>query len=105
MELITIIIIAAALAMGAFAVSTVSGGFYKALNIKYAFRIAFFFGAFQAFMPLLGALAGLSLKTFIADYDHWVAFGLLSGVGTRMIYEFLKVNPPMSFLIRGDFLC
>jgi len=92
MDFITIIIIAVGLAMDAFAVSIVSGSVYKALNLKHAFRIASFFGAFQAFMPLVGALAGLSIKTFIADYDHWAAFGLLSLVGAKMIYESFKME-------------
>lgn len=93
MGLITITIIAFALAMDAFAVSIVSGTAYKQLKVKHAFRIAVFFGGFQAFMPLIGALAGLSVKEYIANYDHWMAFGLLSAVGGKMIYESFKIKP------------
>ena len=93
MGLITIIIIAVGLAMDAFAVSIVSGTAYKQLKVKHAFRIAVFFGGFQAFMPLIGALAGLSVKEYIANYDHWMAFGLLSAVGGKMIYESFKIKP------------
>jgi putative Mn2+ efflux pump MntP len=93
MGLITIIIIAVGLAMDAFAVSIVSGSAYKQLKVKHALRTAVFFGAFQAFMPLIGALAGLSLKEYIANYDHWMAFGLLSAVGGKMIYESFKIKP------------
>ena len=92
MSLITIIIIAVGLALDAFAVSIVSGTTYKQLKIKNAFRIAIFFGGFQAFMLLAGALAGLSLKKYMASYDHWIAFGLLSGVGGKMIYESFKIT-------------
>ncbi len=92
MNLITVIIIAVGLAMDAFAVSVVSGSAYKQLNIKHALRMAVFFGGFQAFMPLIGSLAGLSIKDYIANYDHWAAFGLLSAVGCKMIYESFKIK-------------
>ena len=92
MELITIIVIAVGLAMDAFVVSIVSGSAYKQLQVKHALRMALFFGAFQAFMPLIGSLAGLSLKDYIADYDHWVAFALLAAVGGKMIYESFKIK-------------
>lgn len=94
MGLITIIIIALALAMDAFAVSIVSGTTYRQLEVKHAFRMALFFGGFQAFMPLVGSLAGLTIRDYIAEYDHWVAFGLLAAVGGKMIYESLKMAPP-----------
>ena len=92
MELVTIVVIAVGLAMDAFAVSIVSGTAYRQLKIKHAFRLAFFFGGFQAFMPLIGSLAGLSVKEYIADYDHWMVFGLLSAVGGKMIYESFKIK-------------
>ena len=92
MTLITIIIIAVGLAMDAFAVSIVSGAVYKRLNITHAFRMAAFFGAFQAFMPLIGYLAAASVKDYIAHYDHWIAFGLLSIVGVKMIIESFKIK-------------
>ncbi|MFC1605187.1 manganese efflux pump MntP family protein, partial [Planctomycetota bacterium] len=92
MELITIIVIAVGLAMDAFVVSIVSGAAYKQLHVKHALRMALFFGAFQAFMPLIGSLAGLSFKDYIADYDHWIAFALLAAVGGKMIYESFKIK-------------
>ncbi|MBL7153943.1 MAG: manganese efflux pump [Phycisphaerae bacterium] len=91
-ELITIIAIAIGLAMDAFAVSIVSGSAYRQLQVKHALRIALFFGGFQAIMPLIGSLAGLTVKDHIADYDHWIAFGLLTVVGGKMIYESCKIK-------------
>jgi putative Mn2+ efflux pump MntP len=105
MVLLTITIIAIGLAMDAFAVSIVSGAAYKQLNIKHAFRLALFFGGFQAFMPLIGFLAGLTVKQYIANYDHWVAFALLTAIGAKMIYESTKIKPahqnsePMNLLV------
>jgi manganese efflux pump family protein len=92
MNWVMIIVIAVGLAMDAFAVSIVSGSTYKQLHVKHALRMAAFFGGFQAFMPLIGSLAGLSLKAYITTYDHWIAFGLLSAVGGKMIYESFKIK-------------
>ena len=92
MELITIIVIAVGLAMDAFVVSIISGSAYRQLHVKHALRMALSFGVFQAFMPLIGSLAGLSLKDYIQNYDHWVAFALLAAVGGKMIYESFKIK-------------
>ena len=92
MDVITIIIIAVGLAMDAFVVSIVSGSAYKQLHVRHALRMAMFFGAFQAIMPLIGSLAGLTLKEYIACCDHWIAFGLLAAVGGKMIYESFKIK-------------
>jgi len=91
-DLVTIIVIAVGLAMDAFAVSIVSGSVYQQLHVRHALRMAVFFGGFQAFMPLIGSLAGMSVKDYIADYDHWVAFGLLAAVGGKMICESFKIK-------------
>lgn len=92
MHIVTIIFIACGLAMDAFAVSITSGLTIKRLRIEHAFRIAFFFGAFQAIMPLIGWLAGLSLQDIIANIDHWIAFGLLSFIGCKMIFESFRME-------------
>lgn len=92
MQLVTITIIALGLAMDAFALSIVSGSAYKQLHIRHAFRIAIFFGGFQAIMPLIGALAGMSIRQYIEPYDHWGAFGLLCAVGLKMICESFKIE-------------
>ena len=92
MDAMTIIAIAFGLAMDAFAVSITSGITIKRLKINNALKIALFFGLFQAIMPLVGWLAGLSLKDFISEIDHWIAFGLLSFIGCKMIYESITVQ-------------
>jgi len=92
MEIVTILFLGIGLAMDAFAVSIVTGSVYKELHIKHALRMALFFGAFQAIMPIIGSLAGLSLKQHIAAYDHWIAFGLLGVVGGKMILEAFEIK-------------
>ncbi len=87
MNLFTILFLAVGLAMDAFAVSIASGIAFKRFQVSHALRIAVFFGLFQALMPMLGWLAGLTLKDYIESVDHWIAFGLLSAIGFKMIYE------------------
>ena len=54
--------------------------------------MAGFFGGFQAFMPAIGYLVGLTVSQYILGYDHWVAFGILAAVGLKMIYESFKIK-------------
>jgi len=85
------------LSMDAFAVSVASGAIYEQLKSKHVFRMAIFFGGFQALMPLAGYFAAISIRGYIAEYDHWVVFGLLSAVGMKMIYESFKISQKKKF--------
>jgi len=87
MDTITLIGIAVALAMDAFAVALATGLALPMMNGRHLFRLGFHFGLFQALMPILGWLAGISIQAWIADYDHWIAFGLLGFVGSKMIHD------------------
>lgn len=90
MDVITNVWLALGLAADAFAVSLSSGLTIKHMKINKALKIALFFGGFQALMPLIGWFAGLTLQGSISSIDHWVAFGLLSFIGGKMIYEALQ---------------
>jgi putative Mn2+ efflux pump MntP len=92
MDIFSIFLIALGLAMDAFAVSITSGVTIKYVEMKNAFTIAIFFGLFQAIMPVIGWLAGFTLKNFISGIDHWIVFGLLSIIGLKMIYESFKLE-------------
>jgi len=89
MDPLTLLGIAVALAMDAFAVALGAGLTLERLTGRHLFRLGFHFGLFQALMPVVGWLAGLTVQRWIAAYDHWVAFGLLAFVGGKMIYEAL----------------
>ncbi len=79
--------IAVGLAMDAFAVSVAAGLTLRELTFRRVFRLAFHFGLFQFLMPVVGWFAGRSVSQYIQAYDHWVAFGLLSFVGGKMLWE------------------
>lgn len=91
MGIIEIIITAFALAMDAFAVSIASGITIHNLKLRHAVTIAIWFGLFQALMPILGWVLGGQVVDYVRNYDHWIAFGLLSFIGAKMIYEAFKI--------------
>lgn len=93
MDLLVLIGLAVGLSMDALAVSVANGIMIKKLQVRHAFRIAFFFGFFQALMPLIGWAAGITFSQYIQPVDHWIAFGLLALVGGRMIWESLGKTP------------
>ena len=92
MKMVEILLIALGLSMDAFAVSLASGATMKRLEIKNALKMGLFFGGFQTLMPVIGWLAGIGMKSFISGWDHWIAFGLLTLVGGKMIYEAMQME-------------
>ena len=92
MSIPSIFLVAVALAMDAFAVSVASGATITKLHLRHAVTIAFWFGGFQAIMPLVGWLGGLHLQQVAGHVDHWIAFGLLAFIGSKMIFESFKIE-------------
>ncbi len=84
---ISLLALAAALAMDAFAVAVVTGVVLKPLTGRHVFRLAFHFGLFQFLMPMLGWLGGIAVRRYVSQIDHWIAFGLLAFVGGKMLRE------------------
>lgn len=82
--------IALALAMDAFAVAMVTGLADFPLTHRRVFRLAFHFGLFQALMPAIGWAAGRVVLRWVEPFDHWLAFGLLAFVGGRMVWGALR---------------
>lgn len=85
MSVWTLLALAVALAMDAFAVSVAAGVSLGAVSGRQTFRLAWHFGLFQALMPILGWAAGRTVAGLIHSFDHWLAFGLLAFVGGRMV--------------------
>jgi putative Mn2+ efflux pump MntP len=83
---LSLLALACALAMDAFAVAIVTGLTLKPLTHRHIFRLAFHFGLFQALMPTIGWFAGSAVHEYIAAFDHWIAFGLLAFIGGRMLW-------------------
>ncbi|MGI5937425.1 MULTISPECIES: manganese efflux pump MntP family protein [Methanoculleus] len=87
MEFVTVLLIAAGLAMDAFAVSISGGTTVREDRVRWALIIGGLFGGFQAAMPVLGWLGGVNLASFVGAYAPWIAFILLALIGGRMVIE------------------
>lgn len=90
--LLQILFISFSLAIDSVSVSIAGGVNSRGAKIADALKVAFFFGAFQAIMPVLGWLIGEAMESFVASIDHWVAFLLLGIIGLKMIREALSNN-------------
>ncbi len=89
MGIIELIILAAGLAMDAFAVSVCKGLSVKKIKPRHLVTAGAYFGGFQALMPLVGWLLGRQFESLIKNIDHWIAFVLLALIGANMIREAL----------------
>lgn len=87
MDIITVVLLAIGLSFDSFAVSVCSGLNLPQIRFYQAAKIAIFLAVFQALMPLIGWLLGNSIRSLIEPVDHWIAFGLLSLIGGKMIIE------------------
>ncbi len=87
MDFVTVFLIALGLAMDCFAVSLGIGCKSCDCGKRYCFRLPFHFGLFQGGMTLIGWALGSTIVAYIAKIDHWIAFGLLTFVGVKMIIE------------------
>ncbi len=87
MDFLTLLFIAFALAIDAFAVSLSTGAYLGKPDTRQTFRMAFHFGLFQFLMPIIGWAAGTGFVSLIEAADHWIAFGLLGAIGGRMIWN------------------
>ena len=92
MDSLSTTFLAFGLAADAFAVSLTSGILIQRIKINKALKIALFFGGFQCLMPIMGWVAGINFSHLIANIDHWIAFGLLSFIGGKMIYESFQLE-------------
>ena len=87
MGIIELIVLSVGLAMDAFAVAVCKGLSMSKMKWKNACIVGMYFGGFQALMPLIGYLLGISFQNQIVNIDHWIAFILLATIGINMIKE------------------
>lgn len=90
-------LLSVALAMDCFTVSIVSGVILRRGFSAAILRMAVLFGLFQAAMPLIGWLGIAYFSHYLEAVDHWIAFGLLTFIGSKMIKESFEDEEHQSF--------
>lgn len=85
--ILTLGALGASLSVDAFAAALGKGAVAKNSRLREAARVGLVFGIFEAATPALGWLLGYLVNDWIADWDHWVSFVLLVGIGAHMIHQ------------------
>ena len=87
MTLFEIIVLAIALAMDCFTVSIACGLSQKKIVRTPMISMILLFGIFQGGMTWAGWYGGSLFSHIVQPVDHWIAFALLTYLGSKMIYE------------------
>jgi manganese efflux pump family protein len=90
MDYITITGIALGLSFDTFAVSLTYGVMQNKMFFRHAVRIAIILAFFQAGLTVAGYFLGSVFSESVKAFDHWIALGLLSFLGVKMIIEGFK---------------
>lgn len=90
MGFITLMSLAVAVSMDAFAVAICKGLALQKVKLKHYVIVGLWFGGFQALMPIIGYFLGNQFMDKISSIDHWVAAILLAAIGANMLREALS---------------
>ena len=88
-----LLLIAVSVSADAFAVSVVQGTTIREHVLRRILLLSLVFGAFQAAMPLIGWAVGSSVADLVTSVDHWIAFGLLAGIGAKRVVDSFAAGP------------
>ena len=89
MNPLSILLIGLAMSTDAFAAAVGKGAAMTRPRLPQALRAGLIFGVVEAITPVIGWLLGPAASRFIAAWDHWIAFGLLTALGLHMIWQAL----------------
>lgn len=90
MDYFTILVIALGLSFDTFAVSLSYGVIRSGILFRQASWIAIVLAAFQGGLTVAGYFLGSIISDAVKATDHWIALGLLSFLGIKMIIEGLR---------------
>ena len=91
MNFISIAFLSLAMSTDAFAAAVGKGTALQTPRWSEAFRTGLIFGVTEALTPLAGWTLGLSAANYVKDWDHWIAFVMLGGLGLRMVFQGVKM--------------
>ena len=92
MNLLAILLLGIALSLDTFAVSLTLGLLADRTTHRQKVRFLVVIGLFHFLMIVIGWFMGETVSRLVADYDHWIAFGLLLFIGGKMIQEGLSAR-------------
>lgn len=92
MHPVSILLLALAMSTDAFAAAVGKGAAMLRPRWRDALRTGAIFGVVEGLTPLLGWALGAIAQPLIEDWDHWVAFALLSGLGLHLIWKALHAG-------------
>lgn len=90
MNWLNITMVSLSMAIDASSVNATNGIVERNIKKRKLLLIGLVFGVFQGMMPLIGYFIGLSFKEQIEKYIPWVAFSLLTLLGIKAFFEWLK---------------
>jgi len=90
MDYFTILVIALGLSFDTFAVSLSYGVIRNAILFRQASWVAIILAVFQGGLTIGGYFLGSMISNALKATNHWIALGLLSFLGIKMIVEGLK---------------
>lgn len=93
MNPLSILTLGLAMSTDAFAAALAKGTAMERTDWRQACRIGLIFGIVEALTPIVGWWLGSMAVDAIEDYDHWIAFVLLAGLGLHMIWHARKAQP------------
>lgn len=88
-----VIFLALSMSTDAFAAALAKGARLDRPSFRDALRTGLIFGGIEAATPLIGWAMGKAASRYIAAFDHWIAFGILTLIGAKMIWDALRREP------------
>jgi putative Mn2+ efflux pump MntP len=84
-----LLLIAIGLSADAFSIAICKGLALRKIKPRQLITVGLYFGVSQAVMPIIGYLVASRFAALIENWDHWIAFVLLTVIGGKMLWEAL----------------
>lgn len=106
MSFVALVFLSLAMSMDAFAVALAKGATFKNPTLWQTLKIALIFALIESITPIIGWAIGSFSKQWIEQWDHWIAFVLLTGIGLKVLLDVFTTSlddvestpqPPSSF--------
>lgn len=100
MTFLAVLLLALSMSADAFAAALGKGARLDRPSLSEALRTGLIFGSVEAITPVIGWALGRGASRYIAAFDHWIAFALLSIIGGKMLWDSLRRHPDAEKLQR-----